>query len=158
MGLLIQGSVSETTEELKRLIKKEKPHKIISVGDAVSSSMIEHGIFPNVLVVDNRIMRQEINPIPVNVNQTFHVKNPPGTLVDEAWINMRNALRQQQTTRVLVDGEEDLLALVAISCAPEKSLVVYGQPHVGIVAVRVTKQKKKLVGQFVEDMNRSTKS
>jgi len=114
--------------------------------------MIEKGISPDVLIVDNRVMRKKVKPIPVDVSRTLNIKNPPGTLTDEAWTVIEDALKQKQTTRVLVDGEEDLLTLVAVLCAPEKSLVVYGQPQVGIVAVKVTEQKKKLARRLVEEM------
>jgi len=152
LGLLIQGSVDETIEQLKSFIEEEKPTRIISVGDAVSNNMIEKGISPDVLIVDNRVMRKKVRPIPVDVSRTLNIKNAPGTLTDEAWTVIEDALKQKQTTRVLVDGEEDLLTLVAVLCAPEKSLVVYGQPQVGIVAVKVTEQKKKLARRLVEEM------
>ena len=42
----------------------------------------------------------------------------------------------------MVDGEEDLLALVAVLYAPQNSFVVYGQPHCGIVFVKVTSRRK----------------
>jgi uncharacterized protein (UPF0218 family) len=152
LGLLIQGSVDETIEQLKSFIEEEKPTRIISVGDAVSNNMIEKGISPDVLIVDNRVMRKKVRPIPVDVSRTLNIKNAPGTVTDEAWTVIEDALKQKQTTRVLVDGEEDLLTLVAVLCAPEKSLVVYGQPQVGIVAVKVTEQKKKLARRLVEEM------
>ncbi len=158
LGTLIQGPVDETIRALKKLIEEEKPCKIISVGDAVSNNMIENGIFPSVLIVDNRIMRKEVEPIPLHTSQTFHLKNPPGTLADEAWSIIEDALRQGNTTRVLVDGEEDLLALVAVLCAPENSIVVYGQPNVGIVVVPVTEQKREVTRQLVEEMESCTKS
>ena len=43
---------------------------------------------------------------------------------------------------VVVDGEEDLLTLVAVLYAPEGSFVVYGQPYQGIIVVKVTPEKK----------------
>ncbi len=46
------------------------------------------------------------------------------------------------TLILLVDGEEDLLTLVAVLYAPENALVVYGQPNQGIVVVRVTSKKR----------------
>lgn len=152
LGLLIRGSFDETMKELKRIVEKEKPRKIISVGDVVSKNMIKKGIFSNVLIVDNRVMRKTIKPISIDADQTLHVKNPPGTLTDKAWTIIQAALEQRLTTMVLVDGEEDLLTLVAVLCAPENSLVVYGQPHVGIVVVKVTEQKKKHIRQIVDEM------
>jgi len=155
LGLLIQGSFDKTMKTLKELIEKQKPSKIISVGDAVSNSMMRHGVSPQILIVDNKVMREPIRPIPVDADQTLHVKNPAGTLAEEAWAVINEALRGKGRTRVLVDGEEDLLTLVAVLCAPENSLVVYGQPHEGIVVVKVTEKTREMVRRIVDSMERS---
>ncbi|KPV62595.1 MAG: hypothetical protein AOA66_1285 [Candidatus Bathyarchaeota archaeon BA2] len=152
LGLLIQGSFDETMKTLKELTRKEKPSKVISVGDAVSNSMMKHDVSPQVLIVDNKVMREPIRPIAVDADQTLHVKNPAGTLADEAWAVIKEALRGKRRTRVLVDGEEDLLTLVAVLCAPENSLVVYGQPHEGIVVVKVTEKMRETVRCIVDSM------
>jgi len=47
---------------------------------------------------------------------------------------------------------------VAVLHAPEKSLVVYGQPQEGIVVVRVTKQKKEMMRRIVEAMEMLSKT
>jgi len=152
LGLLIQGSFDETMKKLKELIKKEKPSKIISVGDSVSESMTRHGVSPQVLIVDNKVMREPIQPIAVDADQTLHLKNPAGTLAEEAWTVMKEALKGKRRTRVLVDGEEDLLTLVAVLCAPKNSLVVYGQPREGIVVVKVTEKTREMVRRIVDSM------
>ena len=154
LGLLIRGSFDETMRELGKLIERERPSKVISVGDVVSDNMIEHNIPPQVLVVDNKVMRETIKPILADVDRTLHVKNSPGTLTDEAWLVMQDAMEGSQRTRVLVDGEEDLITLVAVLCAPEGSLVVYGQPHEGIVVVKVTEEKRKIIRGIVEAMEK----
>jgi len=158
LGLLIQGSFGETMKNLKELIEKEKPSKIISVGDTVSDNMARHGIPLQVLIVDNKVMRTPIQPIAVDADQTLPVKNPPGTITEEAWAVIREALRGKRRTKVLVDGEEDLLTLVAVLCAPENSLVVYGQPHEGIVVVRVTEESREKMRRIVDAMEQSSKS
>lgn len=157
LGLLIQGTFDETMERLRDLIDEERPLILISVGDVVSKNMLEHGIQPEVLIVDNKVMREKIAPIQAKASQTFHMKNPAGTLTEKAWTVMQEALKEKKRTRVLVDGEEDLLTLVAVLCAPENSLVVYGQPHKGIVAVKVTEQKKESVRRIVDAMEERTK-
>jgi uncharacterized protein (UPF0218 family) len=58
----------------------------------------------------------------------------------------------------MVDGEEDLLALVAVLSAPEDALVVYGQPHVGIVVVKVTEETREKMRHIVDAMEESSKS
>jgi len=158
LGLLIQGSFDETMKTLKELIEKEKPSKIISVGDTVSNSMMRHAVSPQVLIVDNKVMRKPIQPIALDADQTLHVKNPAGTLAEEAWAVIKEALRGKRRTKVLVDGEEDLLTLVAVLCAPENSLVVYGQPHEGIVVVKVTEKTREMVRHIVDSMEQSSKS
>ena len=155
LGLLIQGSFTETMQRLEKIIENDKPSMLISVGDVVSGNMIKHDIQPRVLIVDNKVMRKRIAPIQLRVNQTLHLKNPAGTLAEEAWAVMREALRKKRQTRVLVDGEEDLLTLVAVLCAPENSLVIYGQPKEGIIVVKVTKEKKEHIRQIVDAMEQS---
>jgi len=158
LGLLIEGTPEKTMKKLGELVEREKPSKIISVGDIVSENMTKHGIFPQVMIIDNRVMREPIAPILLQANQTLHLKNPPGTLTDQAWSIIQEALRQVQQTKVVVDGEEDLLTLVAVLCAPENSLVVYGQPNEGIVVMRVMEQTKEMIRRMVEAMEAFSKN
>jgi len=156
LGLLIEGSFDETIKKLKKLIEKEKPSMIISVGDAVSESLIKKDVFPNVFIVDNKVMRKPITSFSAEVEETVYVKNPPSTLTEEALREIRRVLKEKkQRVKIIVDGEEDLLTLPAVLYAPENSLVVYGQPQRGIVAVKVTKQEKERVRQVIEGMEQS---
>ncbi|NIR87018.1 DUF359 domain-containing protein [Candidatus Bathyarchaeota archaeon] len=158
LGLLIRGSPDETMKKLRELVEREKPSKIISVGDIVSESMVKSGISPQVMIVDNRVMREPIAPVFLDADQILHLENPPGTLTDQAWSIIQGALGQGRRTKVVVDGEEDLLTLVAVLCAPENSLVIYGQPHEGIVVVKVTEQTKGMIRRIVEAMEAFSKS
>ena len=155
---MIEGSFEETMERLKELVEKEKPSTIISVGDIVSHHMIEHGISLNVLVVDNKTMRKPIPPIVVDVDQTLYAKNPAGAITDGAWATIMRAVEQKGRVRVMVDGEEDLLTVVAVLSAPEDAFVVYGQPHVGIVVVKVTEEARKNMQRIVDSMEDSSKN
>jgi len=157
-GLLIAGPFEKTMKRLKELIDKEKPSKVISVGDIVSRNMIEHGFSLDVLVVDNRVMRKAIQPITVDADQTLCAENPPGAITEEAWAAIRSAVEQKGQTRVIVDGEEDLLTIVTVLSAPENALVVYGQPHVGIVVVKVTEETREKMRRIVDAMKESSKS
>ena len=157
-GLLIDGPFEETMKRLKDFIEKEKSSLVISVGDVVSRNMIEYGVSPNVLIVDNKVMRKPIQPITVDADQTLYAKNPPGTITDEAWAAIRSAVEQKGQTRVMVDGEEDLLTIVTVLSAPKGALVVYGQPHVGIVVVKVTEETKERMRRFVDAMEEASKS
>jgi uncharacterized protein (UPF0218 family) len=145
-------------KQLKAIIEKENPSKIISVGDIVSQHMLDFGLSLDVLIVDNKTMRKAINPIIVDVDQTLHAKNPPGTITAEAWNVIREAIGYEGKTKVMIDGEEDLLTVVAVLSAPKDAIVVYGQPNVGVVVVKVTEERKENMRHIVDLMKQSSKS
>ena len=155
---MIEGPFEKTMKRLKELIEKENPSAIISVGDIVSKNMSEQDISLNVLIVDNKVMRKPIQPITVDTDHTLYAINPPGTITDEAWAAIRRAIEQTGRTKVVIDGEEDLLTLVTVLSAPEDALVVYGQPHVGIVVVKVTEETREKMRRIVDAMEESSKS
>ena len=152
LGILFQGSLEETINMLKTLIEKEKPAKIVTVGDQVSQDLTDYSLLPGVLIVDNKIMRKEIPPISATADQVINVKNPPGTITDEAWLAVEKAIADSRRTKIVVEGEEDLLTLVAILAVPQNSLVLYGQPRKGVVTVKATAEMKKRVLEIVEAM------
>ena len=141
-GALIQGLFSETMGKLEIIIRNEKPSKIVSVGDTVSRNLHEHGVNPQLSITDNKRMRRRVPPRIFPAKSVVCVKNPPGTITEDAIVAVRKALESDVTVHIVVDGEEDLLTLVAVLYAPEESLVVYGQPYKGIVVVKVTAEKK----------------
>lgn len=157
-GLLIEGPFPDTMKRLKELVEIVKPSLIISVGDIVTSHMLKEGISMDVLVVDNKTMRKPIQPIVVDVDQTLYAMNPPGTITHEAWATIRQAIEKNGRTKVIIDGEEDLLTVVSVLSAPDNAFVVYGQPQVGIVVVKVTEEAKEKMGRIMNLMDDSSKS
>ena len=147
-----------TMKRLKELIEKEKPSLVISVGDIVSQNMVEQGLVLDVLIVDNKTMRKPIQPITVDADQTLYAKNPPGTITDEAWDAIKQATDYGGRTKIIIDGEEDLLTIVTVLSAPENAFVVYGQPHKGVVVVKVNEETKKNMRRIVDMMADSSKS
>jgi uncharacterized protein (UPF0218 family) len=158
IGTLIRGSFSETMKKLAEIVEREKPKAIISVGDVVSKNLIENHIFPQLSIVDNRVMRKRIHPIQTKTEKIFHVKNPPGTITEEAATTIQEALKSNQHAKIVVDGEEDLLTLIAVLYAPQNSFVIYGQPHEGIVIVKVTPEKKVEVSEILKIMENFRKT
>jgi uncharacterized protein (UPF0218 family) len=140
---------------IKAMVEKEKPAKIVTVGDRVTQDLTSNKLFPDVLIIDNRVMRKEITPISATAENTMNVQNPPGTITDEAWQAIETAMQESKRTKITVDGEEDLLTLVAVLAAPENSLVFYGQPHEGIVAVKATAETKQRVQNMIEEMKKT---
>lgn len=143
---------------LKELIEKEQPPSIISVGDVVSRNLIKNCIFPDILIVDNKVMREPVQPLEVDADQVLYASNPPGTITDEAQTTIKRALEEKGRTKVEIDGEEDLLAVITVLFASENTFVVYGQPHVGIVVVKVTEETRKNMRCIVDAMEETSKS
>jgi GTP-dependent dephospho-CoA kinase len=151
-GTLIQGTFNETMDAMKKLMEEEKPPKLISVGDVVSLNLHKHGIHPQLTIIDNKSLRSRTMPETVRVEKTVCVANPQGTITKEAVGAIREAIEKNEHTHIVIDGEEDLLTLIVVLYAPENSFVVYGQPHEGIVVVKVTAQKKAEVKKFLKAM------
>jgi uncharacterized protein (UPF0218 family) len=150
-GVLIRGSFAETMAKMESILEAEHL-KVVSVGDRVTRNLHEYGINPQLSVIDNKCMRKKLPPENFDAEQVVHVSNPQGTITEEAIAAIREALESDKHVHVIVDGEEDLLTLVAVLYAPEKSLVVYGQPYKGMVVVKVTSEKKAEAADFLEAM------
>ena len=127
--------------KMKQLVDAEKPPKIISVGDVVSRNLHSHSIHPQVSIIDNKSLRDQTMPEMAQVEKTVRVANPQGTITAEAEAAVKAAMDAGHV-HIVVDGEEDLLTLVAVRHAPLGAFVVYGQPHVGVVVVKVDARKK----------------
>ena len=152
LGDLIQGSPAETMKRLKKIVEKEKPSAMISVGDAVTRSLLRSHFTAQLSIVDNRVMRRKTLPVAFTAQETIHVENPAGEITEEAAAAIQEALRSNRRVKIVVDGEEDLLALIAILYAPERAFVVYGQPREGIVLVKVTPEKKAEIAEILKAM------
>jgi uncharacterized protein (UPF0218 family) len=158
IGILIQGSFTETAKKIKDIIMEKKPTAIISVGDAVSKSLLENNVSPLLAIVDNKVMRMSIQPISLAADKIIHVKNPPGTITREAIAAIKEATESKGQVKIVVDGEEDLLTLIAVLYAPKNSIVMYGQPHKGLVMVEVTPTKKLEVARILKAMENLSKN
>lgn len=157
-GLLIEGSFKETMQKMKELVDKERPPAIISVGDVVSVNLHENCIDPEVTIVDNKSLRTQAVPKTPTAHNTVYVANPQGTITKEALEGVKKAIAAHEHTHIVVDGEEDLLTLVAVLYASENSVIVYGQPYRGIVIVKATPEKKAQAKKFLKAMKKLSKS
>jgi uncharacterized protein (UPF0218 family) len=151
-GVLIKGSLTENKEKLDEIIRKYQPSILISVGDMVSRDLSDHNYNPKIIIIDNRCMRKKITPRKFPVSKVVHVRNPPGTITEESIKAIIDALETDNRTEIVVDGEEDLLSLIAVLQAPKKALVIYGQPKEGLVVIKVTENKKTEVKKILKDM------
>jgi uncharacterized protein (UPF0218 family) len=155
-GLLIKGSFDQTMAKMAE-IKSQNPPKIISVGDVVTKNLQNYNIPLDLAIVDNQSMRDKIQQT-IHSSTAIKVKNPQGTITKEAIEAIKKTLKNSEQTQIIVDGEEDLLTLIVVLYAPEKSIVVYGQPYEGIVIVKVSPEKKTEATKILKEMKKRSKS
>ncbi|APX97978.1 GTP-dependent dephospho-CoA kinase family protein [Natronorubrum daqingense] len=126
---------------------------LIAVGDVVTYHILQAGRHPDVALVDERTKRQTVDEeIREVVTDATHLEaeNPPAEISADVVDALLEGLEREEPTTILVDGEEDLVALPAILAAPEGASVVYGQPDEGMVHVTVTDDVREDVRTLLE--------
>jgi uncharacterized protein (UPF0218 family) len=152
IGLLLAKNNMATTDQLRKIIEEQRLGKTIVVGDSTAKRIVNIGLNADVYIIDNRIMRHPTSPINLELEHTLYAKNPAGQITEEAWEAVEDAILSDKKTKLVIHGEEDLLALPAILTSPIGSLVLYGQPNEGLVVVKVTKKKKIEIGKILDRM------
>ena len=122
--------------------------KIYAVGDVVTHNLQKNGITPTVAVIDGYTMRTPCSRMPVVRGECIKVKNPAGTLTDELIGALIHAVANPPTT-IVVDGEEDLAVIPLVIAAHDGGIVLYGQPHEGVVLRIITKEARHTAQQFL---------
>jgi uncharacterized protein (UPF0218 family) len=125
---------------------------VVSVGDRVTETLAGLGRAPDVQIVDSKENRKVRSPPMATHEELILVKNPAGYITAGAMEGVRRAFHGRKPARVLVDGEEDLLAIPAIALAPTSADVFYGQPGKGIVMVRAGSEAKARSKELLKEM------
>ena len=154
LGPLIKGSFEETSRKIAKLVADKKPKKLITVGDQVTMNMVSNNIYPDVAIVDSKVMRKTISPVKFEADIVFQTNNPPGTITEESWKAIEKAINSPGRSKVMVNGEEDLLTIVAVLSAPYGSIVIYGQPKQGVVVLEVEEEVKKRFQGIIKRMKK----
>ena len=137
LGVLLPESQADKENILKHL---EENSYIITVGDRTTEKMINFDLIPSLQIVDGIEKREKREP-PKLVNATeITVDNPPAEITAQSIDVIKKAFSMESPIRILVTGEEDLLVLPVCIHAPENSVVMYGQPHEGLVIVKITSE------------------
>lgn len=152
LGTLIKGPPAETVHQLRQFIDSRKTGLLAVVGDFTTKNILASNIEPDIVVVDNRVMRVEVAPLDHEARQIINTKNPAGTIQADTWETLEKAVTLKSKASVIVEGEEDLLVLPLISLMPLGSVIVYGQPREGMVVVKVTGELKVWTEDFLTRM------
>ncbi len=150
MGELLRGEPNETASKLKERFTR-KPPMFAIVGDFVAANLINAGFTPDIVVVDNKTLRAEVEPVKHGMKEVY-VPNPAGTIDAEAWLLLRGAVTLKRKVAVVVEGEEDLLVLPLLAEMPLGSVITYGQPHEGLVVVTVSEERRDWARGFLTRM------
>ena len=149
LGRLIPAKLVSSDSVLKAVHGSQL---IVAVGDRTTESLISLGVTPSVSVVDGREMRVP-RVIPKTIAATTsRVRNPTGTISEESLRAVQESLRLPLPLQIIVDGEEDLLALLFIAFYPSGSVVLYGQPHEGLVVVKVRSASKLAAARTLKEI------
>jgi GTP-dependent dephospho-CoA kinase len=143
-----------TKQKLSSMLKGAR--KVIAVGDATTARLVSFEIIPDVAVIDGKERRSK-RSLPANYQaRELRCTNPAGTISKDAAKVLQDAMKTLPPVRVLVDGEEDLLALPVFAMAPEGSAVLYGQPLEGLVVVEITPAKQKQARDLMDRIEKNT--
>ena len=129
-------------------------------------SLWDVGFVPSIAVIDYKSRREALTENSKFVYpeerreirnlKTRKYRNRAGTIETSAVRRLKalcNAYLKNNSPQCLViNGEEDLMVLPAILVAPLSSLVLYGQYDLGVVAVKVTEEKKIEVWEVVKNL------
>ncbi len=155
------GSVL-TGHQIIQSVLRNRDNVIVSVGDVTTQTVFACGVQPSLAIIDLQVERK-----PYQSFESFkfpkrykvkYLESGPGFIAKKAIKEIVRWSKDVKRRMVLViDGEEDLLAMPAILHAPVGSIVYYGQPSIagreGMVEVIVTAAKKdavkELLSQFI---------
>ena len=157
----------EMAEELRltdRKICTDSPdylgnsENIITVGDICTIKVHEQVRTPNLCIVDlktkrNKSLTKQQKKVIGNIgNKIVNVINKAGTISEELWDAIKKSMDSTDSVRIVVEGEEDLATLAAISLSKIGTKVIYGMPDKGMVVVDVNQQEKKRANSFLKRM------
>jgi uncharacterized protein (UPF0218 family)/phosphopantetheine adenylyltransferase len=138
-------------ERVVKRIREEIPKSVIAVGDVTAATLIHQGYIPDVSIVDG-ITKRGVYEEKLSGEREYSFYNPAAVLYPEAWSTIDTAIHDKQKSLVTVDGEEDLMGFPGVLLAPNGSVMLYGQPDVGIVWVPVDKANKALGRSLLDAM------
>ena len=150
LGILVKDSDVTKDSVLKKI---PAGSFVISVGDATTEKLIKYGIIPSLQIIDCMEKRIKRNLLSGDVKTSLNCINPPAEVTIESVKTIKKAFQSTKPVRITVTGEEDLLVLPVVVYAPEKSVVLYGQPNEGIVIVSITEEIRNKAQSIIDSMS-----
>lgn len=145
--------------DAKRIVAD--PSQTVTVGDVITKTLHDSKIQQRLAVVDFHVERQktyaDIKELKFQGEERIiRIANPPGMVTASLMTyaaSAQNMFLRHKRLIFLIDGEEDLAVLPLVLALPLGFSIFYGQPHVGVVEVVITEEKKaeafELMRQFL---------
>lgn len=164
LGDVFPGTIREAqlvVKKIRETIGKQNPPLVIAIGDIITRSLQTSGYKPGITIVDRRSRREALPVVSLPAGSgggEVFCRNGAGTIEASAIRCLKlvrdGYLNENRQAAVIVEGEEDLLALPVILLAPLQSVVLYGQYDLGVIAVTVTEDVKKRVLALLDNFSR----
>ena len=120
---------------------------LIAVGDVTVKTLLDLKFTPDIALIDGVTKREELPDSEQVETSVFanviHANNPAGRLTPELGDAIAEAMGEDESTVIVVEGEEDLAPLLVHLMAPITSTVIYGQPKVGVVVQHTSLEVKE---------------
>ena len=122
----------------------------VTVGDVVTCAAWRMGLRPRIAVYDCRSARRTLACLkPPKSYKVYRVTNPTSTLTYQVMRLIDRLIPhvlvfRDELAAIVVDGEEDLIALYLAAKLPSQVLLVYGQPMLGVTVIDVDESVKEV--------------
>ena len=155
---LNRGIINKLKSPLGNIIPKaiQKNETIICVGDVVTKTCLSSNIIPHLSIIDLKTHRKRVyNSIRElgfeKSEPDFTVLNKAGRISKTLIKTIEKSIKSKSRHQViLVKGEEDLAVIPVILLSPFNTIVLYGQPEIGLVEVTVNEKSKKNIRKILK--------
>jgi hypothetical protein len=150
-------------EEVFRRISEAKECRVLAcVGDLVSLFALRAELNPDIIVIDGKTIRKEIEDSKeieslAKDYTKLEAENPAGFISCDLVKILKKAVETVmlgEKVKVFVIGEEDLAVMPLGLIMPNDSLILYGQPGEGVVALKINDEKKVLIQDIMKRMEK----
>src|SRR6266496_4310019 len=93
-GKLLPGDPSKTMPELNMLVRRNHPSRVTAVGDVVSQETLAAGIPVDLRIIDHISMRKPARSFAIKARKSYHARNSPGVITQEAWDIIKRAMKE----------------------------------------------------------------
>ncbi len=148
-GTLFEGPENEPSIALENIFIEYDftESLLVTVGDVTTKTALDMEVIPDIALIDGKTKRIDLadsEKIDIEVfDLKLYVENPAGRLHPDLLQAIEECFLSEEKCVIIVEGEEDLAPLFVHLCAPLETVILYGQPHKGVVAQPTTLASKE---------------